>query len=156
MQHNVASTHDALGDIVLWSKEGTSELVARAVADYERALEIQERLARENPAVLTYWQDLSGTLRTSRGSIASRAMPSAPSTGDAGKGAAWKNRLEHDPANDSVRAQWANKLEDQATLEGELGMHAESLATRLQVRDAWLPIQKRPAALPPHRAKIRA
>ena len=146
-QFEVAATYNALGDVVLWSRDRSADKVAQAAVRYQQALAIQEPLARENPAVLKYWQHLAGTLEN-----LSRLYGES---GDRQKALHWRRQeivarkscLDLEPENVAFRVLWATQLEGQATLEADLGFHAESLATRVAVREAWRPIWEQPEVL---------
>jgi tetratricopeptide (TPR) repeat protein len=156
LRFDVAGTYNALGDIVLWSRDRSADKVALAAVRYQQALAIQEPLARENPAVLMYWQHLAGTLENLN-RLYGRS-------GDRKKALHWRRQetvalktcLDLEPENIAFRARWATQLEGQATLEADLGLLAESLATRREVREAFRPIHKQPEeVLRPHRDAIR-
>ena len=155
MKHYVAAAHNGLGDVVLWSQDRTPESVARAAADYERAVAIQTRLTQESPAVLFYWQEFAGTLEN-MGRLYRES-------GDAQRALDWRRReiealktcLNLQPESIELRARWATQLDGQATMEGELRLHAQSLASRLQAREAWRPIQMQPPVALRYRAPLR-
>jgi len=153
-QFFVAAAHNALGDVVLSDRSDRSgESVALAAADYGRALAIQERMARENPVVLTYRQKLAETLENlARLHHQGGALPEALDWRRR-ETAARKDCLDLEPTSAAFRANWAKSLEALATLESDCGLNADSLATRMRVRETWqhIPIDQRP----PYRAQIK-
>jgi serine/threonine protein kinase/Tfp pilus assembly protein PilF/regulator of sirC expression with transglutaminase-like and TPR domain len=153
-QSAVGATLNALGDVIRDSDLAPAERLREAVDHYQQSLEIQERLVRENPAVLAYRQDLGNTVDN----IADLHFRN----GDVERALEWRRRgiavwdacLTLDPANDDVRAHRAVKINGQATCEEKLGLYAEALNSRLRAHEAWHEIQKHPAQLAVQRANI--
>jgi serine/threonine protein kinase/tetratricopeptide (TPR) repeat protein len=156
VQSEVAKVHNARGDVVLWNRAIRDRHdVAQAADSYAQALAIQERLALENPDVYAYRAEVAGTLEN-----LSRLYRQES---DWEKALQWRRRelaalaacLELEPENTKLRAQRAIQWEGQATLESQLGLLAESLATRRAVREAWRPILQQPVEVwQPHRTSI--
>jgi serine/threonine protein kinase/Tfp pilus assembly protein PilF len=154
LQREAAAALNGLGDVIRDSKLPPAERLQQAVDHYQRSLEIQERLVRENPAVLTYRQDLGNTTENIADLYARY--------GDIKRALEWRRRditvwdacLTLDPGNAEVRALRAMKINEQGAWEEKLGLYADALSSRLKAREAWREIEKQPAQLAANRAKI--
>src|SRR5207247_847705 len=137
MQSLLAATYKALGDIILRSPKTPEGWFEQAVAQYEKSLDLQERLVRENPAVVYFRHPVFVTLKNMselyvRNSNSEHALALRRRANDS-----LELCLPQDGDSLLFHLDWAASQRAQADLEHELGRDAEALASRYRARETW-------------------
>jgi serine/threonine protein kinase len=142
MQALLAATYKALGDIVLRSPTTPDGWFDQALAHYEQAIDIQERLVRNNPAVVYYRHQAFLTLKNMsdlcvRNKDSQHALELRRRANNL-----LQPCLAHDSASMFYHLTWAETVRAQAELEHKLEHDADALASRYRARDVWRVIQE--------------
>jgi len=147
MQSLLAATYKAIGDVVLRSPGTPEGWFEQAMASYVQALQMQERLVRENPAVVYYRHQMFLTLRNmgelfTRNKDFERALELRHRACDCAQ-----RCLAYDSDGLNFHVAWAIALRERAEAEQQLGRDAEALATRYEAHETWRLIQQHPSVL---------
>lgn len=145
MQAHVAAAYNGLADAILRSPRSPEGWFEKALHNYEKSLEMQERLARENPAVVSYGQDAIGTLLNLselyyRHNEIGRALELRCQANEA-----WELRIAQGGASLSQQIGWLGSVVVQAEYEHRLERYADALASWLRAREVWRQVQGQPA-----------
>jgi eukaryotic-like serine/threonine-protein kinase len=151
MRSLLAATYNSLGDVILRSPTLSDSAFAEAIVHYEKSLEMQEQLARENPAVFVYRDDVDGTLRNLSELYARRADWERAVEFRRRANAMLESNLDQDDANLRLRANWAGSMVVQAEYEHQLGRYTEALASQKRARETWRRIEEQPDLLQEYR-----
>lgn len=145
MQVFVAATYNGLGDAILRSPQSSDGWFEKALAHYEKSLAIQERLARENPAVVSYGQHVIGTVRNlselyARHNDAERALELRYQANKA-----LELRAIESGAGLAQQIEWLSGLVVQAEYEHFWERDADALASWFKARELWNLAKRQPA-----------
>lgn len=150
-QSLLAGAYRTQGDIILRTPATPEGWFEQAMAHYKQALDIQERLVRENPAVVYCRHQAFSTLKNMSELYARNNDTESALAVRRRANEVLESCLPQDSASLAYHIGWATSLRVQAELESKLEHDAEALASRYRSRETWRLMQDHPKAFQQHR-----